>query len=171
MYFTEAKCIADRIKKELRFDKTKQFKIYQTGSIAREEEKIKDIDFLIVTNRFIENLLESLYFTKQSEILITNVYACGSRRCSIKLKIDSRLLKIDLFYALKCNLPFALLAWEGPRIYEIRLRRKAKLMGYLLNQYGLYHIDTNERVRHKFKTVADIQKFLNVTVRLPYQRR
>ena len=171
MLYQEAKELSDKIKRNIKFDKTGKFEIYTTGSVARKEENIKDIDFLIVTTKFIDNLLESLYFTDRSGILITKIYSCGNRKCSIRLNIDDTSLKIDLFYALTCNLPFALLAWIGPRIYNIRLRAKAKKMDYLLNQYGLWDIDTNKQVESNFKTQADIQKFLGVTIRSPYQRK
>ncbi len=178
MLYKEAKKLSDKIKRSIKFERTTKFKVYQTGSVAREEEHVKDIDFLIVTDKFIDNLLESLYFTERSGVVITKLYSCGDRRCSIQLKImgsgihsTSHQIKIDLFYALKCNLPFALLAWIGPGIYNIRVRKKASSLGYLLNQYGLWDKDTGKKIEGNFKTQADIQKFLGITVRPPYQRR
>lgn len=171
MLYDEAKELSDKIKRNIKFEKTNNFKVYVTGSVARKEEKVKDIDFLIVTNNFIEDILSSLYFTERSGIIITKIYSCGERKCSIRLKVYDKSLKIDLFYALERNKAFALLTWIGPRVYAIRLRVKASKLGLLLNQYGLWDRNTNERIKGTFKTQSDIQKFLGVTVRPAYQRR
>ena len=97
--------------------------------------------------------------------------SCGERRCSIRLSVQRCKVKVDFFYALKCNFPFALLHHIGPRIYNIRLRNKAKTMGYTLNQYGIFNRDNKRRVNHNFKNESDIQKFLDVTIRPPIRRR
>ena len=57
MLYQEAKELSNKIKKNIKFDRTSKFKVYTIGSVARKEENIKDIDFLIVTTEFIDNLL------------------------------------------------------------------------------------------------------------------
>ena len=169
MDYSDAQRYTGLIKKNIKSDLTNKFKFHIVGSLARKKNKIKDIDFLLVTDRFKEDMLESLYFTEASDILITKVYGCGDRKCSLKifLKKYDKSLKIDIFYSTKIEEPFAMLTWIGPKLYNIRLRRKAKLMGLLLNQYGLYKND--KRIRN-IKTQSDIQRYLDVTVRSPTQR-
>lgn len=168
MDYNDAQKYAKAIKKGIRSDENK-FKLNIVGSLARKEDKIKDIDFLLVTDRFKEDMLETLYFTEASNIVITKKYGCGDRKCSLKilLKKYDKSLKIDIFYSTKIEEPFAMLAWIGPRLYNIRLRNKAKTRGLLLNQYGLYKND--KRIRN-IKTQSDIQRYIDVTVRSPTQR-
>ena len=131
-----------------------------------KEDKIKDIDFLIITDRKVPNILKKVYFDTD-KITIDHISDCGDRKCFVYLNN----LKIDLFYAIKKDEAFALLHHIGPKSYLLRIRRLAKSKGYLLNQYGIFHRDSGRRVSGKFDTVCDIQKFINISCRPPQKRR
>lgn len=166
MYYKEAKQLALYLKRHMRFDVPQKYDIEIVGSVAREEDKIKDIDFLIITDRKVPNILKKVYFDTD-KITIDHISDCGDRKCFVYLNN----LKIDLFYAVRKDEAFALLHHIGPKSYLLRIRRLAKSKGYLLNQYGIFHRDSGRRVSGKFDTVCDIQKFINISCRPPQKRR
>ncbi len=119
--------------------------------------KIKDIDILIIVPS--DDDLGKVYLDRDHKVV-----SKGSRKISVVVNGHN----VDIFVAIKHELPFALLHYISPAQYNIRLRAYAKKMGYKLNQYGLFrgkHI-----LNHKFRTQADIQKFLGVTPRGITQR-
>jgi DNA polymerase/3'-5' exonuclease PolX len=170
MLFKEANEIAVYLKKHMRFDKMDNYKIEIVGSVAREEDKIKDIDFLVITPQMVHNLLETLYFTSNN-VTINKITDCGDRKCFVYLTVKGKSLKIDIFHAIKVDEPFALLHHIGPKSYLLRIRRLAKLKDYKLNQYGIFDRDTDKKVSSRFNSVCDIQKFLDISCRSPKQRR
>ena len=170
MLYRDAKEIALYLKKHMKFGKVKDYKIEIVGSVAREEDHVKDIDFLVITPHMVHDLLETVYFTTD-KITINKITDCGDRKCFVHLNVEGHRLKIDIFYAIKADESFALLHHIGPKSYLLRIRRLAKSRGYLLNQYGIFDRDTGKKVGGKFNTVCDIQKFLDISCRPPHKRR
>lgn len=161
--------ISNYLKKILIVD-APSYEVVIVGSVARRENKIKDIDLLVITPTYRTNVINKAFFDSPRVQLIKRK-ECGERRCSMIVMVDNQRIKVDIFYAIKANKPFALLHHIGPKSYLLRLRRLAKLKGYLLNQYGIFHRDSMKRVQKRFNNVCDIQKFLDVTCRPPKQRR
>ena len=170
MIYKEAKDIAFYLKKHMRFDNINDYQIKIVGSLAREEDIVKDIDFLIITPHLVKNFLKTVYFT-DDKIVIDKITNCGDKKCFIYLKVKEVTLKIDIFYAIKEDEAFAMLHHIGPKVYLLRIRKLAKNKGYLLNQYGIFDRKTNKKIKGKFDTVCDIQKFLDITCRSPRKRR
>jgi DNA polymerase/3'-5' exonuclease PolX len=169
----KAKQYAKMIQKAIRFEDTNNFEVHIVGSIAREEDKIGDYDFLILTKKYIDDILESLYFTKNSNITIKKIRSCGQYACMLTLSMpDDNNLKVDIFYNTIPHKPFALLHHIGPKSYNIRIRRIAhEKYNLLLNQYGLFDRSTGRPITKKFRSVQDIQDYLHISRRLPHQRR
>jgi len=176
-----AATFAETVKRHLSFEKTRGFRLFTVGSIARRKDKPKDCDILVVTEKYDPDLLSRIIFT--GKFVITKLLVCGERRCKFNIKYDptdkavaalknpkEKLPPIDVFYATWNEKPFATLHLIGPKEYNIRLRAKAKKEGYLLNQYGLFYKTTGRRVERRFETDCDIQSFLGVTCRQPWDR-
>ena len=170
MLFKEANEIALYLKKHMRFDTSSKYKIDIVGSVAREEERIEDIDFLVITPYVVYDLLKTITFTT-NKVTINKITNCGNHKCFVYLTIEGKKVKIDIFYAIKADESFALLHHIGPKSYLLRIRRLAKLAGYLLNQYGIFYRRTNKKVEGNFNNVCDIQKFLDISCRSPTKRR
>lgn len=170
---SDAKKYAKKICSAIRFEDTKNFEVYIVGSIAREEDRIGDYDFLILTKDYIDKILEGLYFTKNSNITIKKIRSCGQYTCMLTLSMpNGNNLKVDIFYNTIPHKPFALLHHIGPKSYNIRIRRLANDRYNLsLNQYGLYDRITGKPVTKKFRSVEDIQDYLDISRRPPHQRR
>lgn len=110
------------------------------GSLARYSHKlkhkvigpteipsIKDADILVVLphKRFLGTIKAPAG---------AKVRSGGSRR--LALTVDGR--KVDVFVALREEKPFALLQYVNSRFKNIAMRKRARVLGLKLNQFGLF---------------------------------
>ncbi len=139
------------------------------GSLRRGEKQVGDIDILVVSPRIRSDVFSDLLIESRA-IDGYSVLSCGPRRCCLLLRVGAADIRCDLFYATRRELPFALLHHTGSREYLMRMRYIAKMKGYILNQYGLYHRDSREQVRGKFIDEKDVMLFLGMREREPSMR-
>lgn len=166
MDYRLAQKISTIISNSIRYNK--KFDIVTVGSVIRKNKIVNDLDFLIITPTEDKKILYDFQFTDKVEVL--KEINCGPKRCSLELLVDNKKVKSDFFYTTKKDKAFAQLYTESGLKYNLRVRRLAKLKGYKLSQYGLFYETTNKHVPGKFKTVADIQRFLGVKVKHPEDR-
>ena len=154
-----------------------KYKFHVAGSIYRGSTDPSDIDIIMVMDDDVVDSssgTSSILRTLKSDLPMF-VRRVGDRMVSFELILpgDKYYTPIQVWLSKRSEFPFMLLAWGAGTPYNVRLRRYAKLKGYILNQYGLYDIKTKKKVTDdtdrqrpiEFKTVADIQRFLGVTVR------
>ena len=81
--------------------------------------------------------------------------------------------QVDLFLVEEKDLPYALFHYTGSSIYNIRTRAHAKAHGMLLNQYGVFDVNTKRRARgsSSIKSEKDLADFLGVSYRSPTDRK
>lgn len=175
----KAKDIAAEIVKRIIFNingKRRKFKVIPVGSVRRQAEYVKDIDFLVIIPDAdapaILQILDSIDLlpgTKDS-LIISSVYAAGSRRRSCILQQKNHKYKSDFFITTVSEKPYALYHYTGPKEFNIRTRAYVKNKGWLLNQYGLFV--NNHRVKNTsmIKTERDLAQFLGVTYYQPKNR-
>lgn len=115
--------------------------IEPAGSIRRRKETIGDIDLLA----------SSVEPTKVMEAfvrlpLVQEVLSQGPTKSSIltqdNLQVDLRVVAPDEYGS-------ALQHFTGSKSHNIAMRERAIRSGYKLNEYGLFRLDTNERVAGK----------------------
>lgn len=128
------------------------------GSLRRKEPIVGDIDLLILGN-FSEPILSKLNASKDIKIL-----SSGTRTIMLTYK---KKVRVDLFFANKEDLIPALLHHTGSKIFNIRMRKQAKDMGYKLNQYGLFN---NNGVKIKVSSEKEIFKLLGMPYKKPENR-
>jgi DNA polymerase (family 10) len=163
MRYLDALLLASKLKRSIHLDLDHTVEI--VGSVRRKEDVINDIDLLIITPRYHDNIFASIHFNNRN-ILVKKIISQGDRRCSLLVSIHKSVSRrVDLFYATDTEYPFAMMHHIGPKSYNLRVRRLAKIKGYKLNQYGLFYTGRNTRVRHKFNNECDIQKFLDISCR------
>lgn len=151
MKYSEALKKAKTISKLVRIN-GKKVKTIIAGSIRRKKQVIRDIDILAITNVDVQTIeLGEIKFKnkKKAQFIFDGVI-------------------VDIFVVRPSELPFALLQYTGPANYNIRIRNLAKGKGYKLNQYYLEDIKNQKKL--KFKTEADVQRFLGVRQRKPEER-
>lgn len=122
------------------------------GSLRRRRDTIGDLDLVICTRRDGERLTAELL----AYPLIDEVMASGDTRSSLRLRsgmqVDLRIVAPECFGS-------ALLYLTGSKAHSIALRRRARLLGYKLNEYGVFRGDN----RLAGKTEEDIYKVLGLS--------
>jgi DNA polymerase (family 10) len=124
---------------------------YVVGSIRRHAPTVKDIDFLIIGDDDTSyNIISSLSKNKNIKVL-----SSGNK----KIMLTYYGKRVDIFFTSKSDLIPALLHFTGSKIFNIRMRQKAKQLGYTLNQYGLFDNDGNKIKLRNEKSVFKILGF------------
>ena len=75
----------------------------------------------------------------------------------------------DSWALTKKELPYSLLHFTGPKEFNIAMRKKAKINGFKLNQYGLYNQKTGGLVKN-IKTEQDIFEKIDFEYKAPDER-
>lgn len=113
-------------------------RISVAGSLRRRRETIGDLD-LLVTCRNPEDAMEK--FVQYPEV--REVLARGETKASVvtraSLQIDLRVLEPESFGA-------ALQYFTGSKEHNVALRERAKRMGFKINEYGLFEVETDKKV-------------------------
>lgn len=109
------------------------------GSLRRGRETIGDLDILVTGPHAGSALSHIIAHPKTQEVL-----GQGSNKASVlfgleRLQVDVRALPHDSFGA-------ALQYFSGSKEHNVVLRTNALKLGLTLNEYGLFTVDTNERV-------------------------
>jgi DNA polymerase/3'-5' exonuclease PolX len=155
------------------------------GSVRRGAAVTRDLDVLLVARRAgaVPSLAlptEPIAVPGGGHALIVEVYTDGPRRRSAIVQYRRSVkpgagrpmcCRADFFAAKLCERPFALFHYTGSARYNIRVRARAKKMGLLLNQYGLFYRGTpRRRVRTPITREEHIAKRLGISWRLPAAR-
>lgn len=127
------------------------------GSFRRRKPMIADIDLLVENES--DYLEVCNLFSKLNEF----EFVVGGPVKTTYVVKNSNKTTIDISWCKIEEVPFSKLHFTGSAAHNIKLRSKAKELGYTLNQYGLYKIGTNEKISG-IKTEEDIFNFL----KLPY---
>lgn len=103
------------------------------GSYRRGLPYVNDIDVVVIT----EN--GKTFFEEWKDILnLHSPTGSGKSRLSCLITFEGDDYKIDFFFTNALEWPFAIFYATGSKTFNIIMRRKAKSLGYLLNQRGLY---------------------------------
>lgn len=151
------KLLAPEIKKI-----TSLFKL--VGSSRRNAtDTFGDIDLLVANTT-----MDNVYDTIEKTLQIVSVPRRGSKVMSLVImyKDLERQLEVNMVDAE--NFGAASLGTTGSNEFNIALRSRAKSLGLMLNNYGLFNRDTNERIAGK--TEAEVFKALNLPFIEPADR-
>ena len=156
-------------------DTFNNIKIKFCGSFRRKLKYSNDIDILIVSKDIIN--IDDLYKSKilykiidklkkdkiiYDDLTIENIHTKYSgivNYINELYRIDIRFLPYESYYS-------GLLYFTGSKLFNIDIRKKAKRLGYKLNEYGLYKDDKIIEI----KSEKDIFKYLNLDYLKPNLR-
>jgi DNA polymerase (family 10) len=98
---------------------------------------------MIISNK--KNILEDYLKYLDSQIPNIYIYSKGNDKISIILEIDSKhRYKADIFRT-NIEMQYSMLLYStGSKNFNIKMRGRAKQLGYLLNQKGLFDKDGNK---------------------------
>lgn len=109
------------------------------GSLRRGKETVGDLD-LLVTGPGADRALDA--FVKHPRV--HEVLARGENKASARVGLEG--LQVDVRALPRESYGAALQYFTGSKEHNILLRNRALKMGLTLNEYGLFRLDTNERV-------------------------
>ena len=114
-------------------------RVEAAGSLRRGRETIGDLDILVTGPQAVSALTHIVAHPKTQELL-----GRGENKASVlfgleRLQVDVRALPHESFGA-------ALQYFSGSKDHNVVLRTNALKLGLTLNEYGLFTVDTNERV-------------------------
>lgn len=140
------------------------------GSFRRNKKQINDID-LIIYGKINKNSMNDIINAIQN--IISDTILSGDVKFSgiIRLNKNYKFRRLDIRLVSKNNLPATLLYFTGSKEFNQKMRRLAKKKGYLLNEYGLYKIKNDQKIKIKVKTEKDIFIKLGMKYVNPYYRK
>ncbi len=145
------------------------------GSYRRKTATSRDIDVMIVSDDL--KILDKWLARAKSTFSEDNVipYASGPDKLSILVRFDQILpnknlgvYKLDIFRAPSDIAHAMMLYATGSKGFNIVMRKKAKDMGFLLNQEGLFERDTGDRIPSVCE--SDIFEALEMEYKEPHER-
>ena len=141
-------------KHEMR-DKVDEWKI--AGSWRRREGTFGDLDIIIIPKKGLrlQDCLPPSY---------DDINWLGEKKCQIVIKGE----KVDIHATTLDSLGAARMYFTGPKSYNIGMRIRARKMGYKLNEYGLFSLETGMWKAGRFE--RDIFYFLDKPWKSPHKR-
>jgi DNA polymerase (family 10) len=128
------------------------------GSYRRGKETSGDLDIVIIPGEDSESFDE---FCKSS---------FGMQKNGKKIARNGLFegIQTEFYVASPENVGTFLQMWTGSHRHNIRLRARAKKLGYSMSQYGFRNAETKELVT--FASEEEVYKFLNMDYVLPEDR-
>ncbi|MFC1521572.1 DNA polymerase/3'-5' exonuclease PolX [Elusimicrobiota bacterium] len=136
-------------------------KVEIAGSLRRGKETVGDLDILCVSNNGGKVIKD---FTKLS--CVERILAAGQTKASVQLK---RGIQCDLRVVPKESLGAALMYFTGSKQHNIALREHALKLGYTINEYGLFKIDTGCKMSDAGKKKKKSRKIAGKTEKEAYK--
>lgn len=143
-----------------------------TGSYRRKKESSGDIDVLIKnTSNDTIKLKDIIEILVDKKYLLEENFAYGDVKYLglAKHKLFKNIRRIDILLINEEEFPFALLYFTGSKEFNIKCRNAALEKGYTLNEHGIVHLETKEKVKG-LKTERDILKFIGMKYIVPEKR-
>ncbi|TCS96683.1 DNA polymerase/3'-5' exonuclease PolX [Hazenella coriacea] len=104
------------------------------GSIRRQKETIKDIDYVVATTKPIE---VGEWIASLPEIL--EIVNQGETKVSVIVKVEGIEISIDIRLVSPEQFASALHHFTGSKEHNVRIRQRAKQFGWKVSEYGVYH--------------------------------
>ena len=138
-----------------------QNRVMISGSYpSHSKEYSKDIDIIIVKNTNsingsgeLKNIINDILYNKSNksnklDLLDLEIISLGEKKFMglIKSPISNKMRHIDIRLVSIDELPYTWFYYSSGQTFNIIIRKHLKKKGYKLNEYGLYKIDTNEKV-------------------------
>ncbi|NPA54155.1 MAG: DNA polymerase/3'-5' exonuclease PolX [Aquificae bacterium] len=131
--------ITNKLKKAL-----KEIKDIETvGSVRRRKETIGDLDILVISEEK-DRMKIMDYFTSLPEVV--EILVKGPKKSSVIMKFDGKKRQVDLRIFNQEEWGAALQYFTGSKEHNVHLREIAKEKGLKINEYGVYKVDTGEKI-------------------------
>lgn len=152
------------------FPEIKEFSL--VGSYRRNKEESGDIDLIVKTKASLDMNDLVHVMIQEGYIQDDGIFALGKKKFMgmAKLPSEERTIsrRLDILFCPASEYAFALLYFTGSKDFNVKMRERAKQLGYRLNEKGL--TDENSEKVKNLKSEKDIFKFLKINYVEPDQR-
>lgn len=161
------------------FPDIKEFSL--VGSYRRNKEECGDIDLIVKTKASFDMNDLVHVMIQEGYIQDDGIFALGKKKFMGMAKLPSGegmpklpseertiLRRLDILFCPASEYAFALLYFTGSKDFNVKMRERAKQLGYRLNEKGL--TDENSEKVKNLKSEKDIFKFLKIKYVEPDQR-
>ena len=160
------------------FPDIKEFSL--VGSYRRNKEESGDIDLIVKTKASFDMNDLVHVMIQEGYIQDDGIFALGKKKFMGMAKLPSEGMpklsseertisrRLDILFCPASEYAFALLYFTGSKDFNVKMRERAKQLGYRLNEKGLTD-ENSEKVKH-LKSEKDIFKFLKINYVEPDQR-
>ena len=114
------------------------------GSYRRGKRDIGDLDIILASAN-----MKEIYEKVSKSLNVTKVGRSGSKMMTLVIEHNDKEVQLEFINVDPNSFGAALLHSTGSQMVNIGLRSRAKKMGYKLNQYGLFDLESNSKVGGK----------------------
>jgi DNA polymerase (family 10) len=114
-------------------------KITVAGSLRRGRETVGDLDLMVAGPGAADALDRFVQFPRVHEVLGRGANKASAKVGLERIQVDVRALPLDSYGA-------AMQYFTGSKDHNVALRQRALRLGYTLNEYGLFKLETNEKI-------------------------
>lgn len=129
--------VSELIEKELQ-EMKEIIRFSRAGSLRRMKETVKDLDYIIATNKPNE-VREALVQLNR----VTSIIANGDTKVSVEITYDYP-INIDFRLVTDEQFATALHHFTGSKEHNVKMRQLAKSRGEKISEYGVVHTETEE---------------------------
>ncbi|SFI80582.1 DNA polymerase/3'-5' exonuclease PolX [Thermoflavimicrobium dichotomicum] len=137
----EARRVAEKVQAYLsEMEEIERFEL--AGSIRRWKETIKDIDFVVATRDPIV-VAEKIIAIPE----VRQVVGQGETKVSIVVEVEGIVMGVDIRLVRPDQFGSALHHFTGSKEHNVRIRQRAKQLGWKVSEYGIYDPETHQTMK------------------------
>lgn len=142
------------------------FEFSVVGSYRRNKESSGDIDILVLGDKgTLKDIIDRL-----GDYIIATL-ACKEKKFMGISRIGNKpARRLDILVTNEDEFPYAQLYFTGSKENNVRMRRRAKQMGYTLNEHGMKRIDDSVEEAPRMRNERDIFEYLGMEYLDPQDR-
>ena len=149
----------------------KDLEITITGSYRRGKESSGDIDVLVKGEREHDDSMLSKIVERLGNNYVKEILAMKSKKFLGICKLgDSKNRRLDIIFTPPDEYPYAILYFTGSKDHNVIMRKKARILGYTLNEHGMKKIKKDVKDVPIMKSEKDIFDFLEIEYKDPIDR-
>jgi len=154
-------------------DKQSHYEI--VGSYRRGAKTSGDIDVIITAGS--AEVFRSFVDALKDSGIVVEILSRGPSKCLVITKIEGapHARRVDFLFSTMEEFPFAVIYFTGSKIFNTVMRSRALMMGYSLNEHGLYTMTPGSKVKgalvdRTFSDERSIFRFLKMEYKKPEER-
>jgi NAD-dependent DNA ligase len=154
-------------------DKQSHYEI--VGSYRRGAKTSGDIDVIITAGS--AEVFRSFVDALKDSGIVVEILSRGPSKCLVITKIEGapHARRVDFLFSTMEEFPFAVIYFTGSKIFNTVMRSRALMIGYSLNEHGLYTMTPGSKVKgalvdRTFSDERSIFRFLKMEYKKPEER-